>query len=162
MAIPLTIRGKTFNYPTQGEDPIWGEDGTDWAVEVTEVLGDLISDGDILQTTFSIVNNQTTPADVVGLLIDTGVVRSAIIDYSVYRVSDTNPSGNAENGTIFAVYDNSASSGNKWKISIEHNGNAGINLDITDLGQFTYTSTDIGAAGYVGIMKFRSRSITSV
>lgn len=162
MAIPLVIRNKTFNYPTQGEDPLWGEDSTDWAQEVTDVLNDLVSSGDILQTSFSVANNQSVSADVVGLLIDTGVVRSAIIDYSIYRISTANPSGNAENGTIFAMYDNSAAPGSKWIISIEKNGESGVDLDITDIGQFTYTSSDIGTLGYVGLMKFRSRSITSV
>jgi hypothetical protein len=162
LAKTLIVNGKTFNYPEQGEDPIWGEDATAWAEEVTNVLDDLVSAGDIFQTEFTIVNNQSTSADVNGLLLDTSVVRSAVIDYSIYRVSTSNPSGNVENGTIFAVYDNSASSGNKWIISQEKNGEAGVTLDIDDDGQFTYTSTDIGAAGYSGSMKFKSRSITSV
>lgn len=162
MAIPLTIRNKTFNYPEQGEDPVWGEESTGWAEEVTEVISDIISPGDILQTSFSIANNQSSPADITGFLMDTGIVRSAIIDYSIYRISSGITYGNAENGIIFAVYDNSAPSNQKWSISIETNGNSGVILSINDSGQFSYTSTDIGSLGYSGLMKFKSRSITSV
>lgn len=161
MSIPLTVRSKVYNYPEQGEDPIWGEEATGWAEAVTDVLADVVGPGDILQTAFSVANNQVAPAEVTGLLLDTGVVRSAVIDCSVYRVSTAQPYGHAENFTIYAIYDNSAPVNSKWSISIEANMNSGVTLDINDLGQFTYTSTDIGTLGYNGTMRFRSRSITS-
>lgn len=162
MAKTLVVNNKSFEYPEQGDDPQWGEPSTDWASEVTDVLNSLLAPGDILQTEFTVANNQSGSAEINGFLLNTGVVRSAVIDYSIYRISTSNPSGNAETGILLAVYDNSASSGNKWLISQETDGNAGVTLSISDTGQFSYTSTDIGTLGYSGTMKFKSRSITSI
>lgn len=38
MSIPLIINGATFNYPTDGDAPPWGNDATAWAVGVTNAL----------------------------------------------------------------------------------------------------------------------------
>ena len=40
------------------------------------------------------------------------------------------------------------------------NGDSGVILTISDLGQFSYTSSnlDLGAGGYSGIMKFSAKS----
>ena len=153
----LTLNGKTFNYPEQGEDPLWGEDSTAWAQEVTDTLNDLSSPGDILQTTFTVGNN--TSGDVIGLLLDTGTVRSAVVNYSVYRISDTNPSGKAEEGEMHLVYDSSAGAGQKWLLSIEKTGNSGVTFNIDDDGQVTYVSSDIGSLGYSGSMRFRAKAL---
>lgn len=161
MSKQLIVNNKTFNYPQQGEDPTWGNDAADWASEVTTVLNDLVTPGDILQTTFTIANNQSSTANIEGLLLDTGNVRSAVIEYSIYRVSTSQPSGNAESGTIHAIYDTSAATGYKWTITVETTGDAGVSINVTDTGQFTYTSTDIGTLGYSGIMKFRSKSTST-
>jgi len=156
---PLTIDNITYNYPGAGEDPGWGEDATGWAEGVTNVVNTLQGPGDILETTFNIANNQISPVNVNGLAFDTGVVRSAKITYSIYRISTANPSGNTESGTIDIVYDDSATSGNKWLIIQEAAGDSGVLFDITDSGQFTYTSTDINSTGYSGIMKFKASTL---
>lgn len=155
----LVVGNQSFNYPDQGEDPIWGENSTEWAVAITDAIADLQTTGDIAQTSASIANNQSSPATIAALLLDTSNVRSAEISYAIYRISTSNPSGNAESGVIYAIYDDSASSGNKWQISQEYTGNAGVVFSIADNGQFSYTSTDIGSLGYSGIIKFRSRSL---
>lgn len=157
---PLVINNTTYNYPGTGEDPGWGDDATGWAEAVTGVLNTLLSSGDLLETTFNIANNISASTNVVGLSFDTATVRAAVIDYSIYRISSTNASGQSETGQLFIVYDNSASSGNQWLLSRETNGDAGVNFDITDSGQFTYTSNDIGATGYSGVMKFKAKTLS--
>ena len=154
----LVINNVTYNYPGPGEDPGWGEDATGWAEEVTSVLSSLLGAGDILETTFNVANNVTSATNITGLSFDTATVRSAVIEYSIYRISDTTTSGKAETGVLDIVYDNSASSGNKWLLSQESNGDSGITFDITDAGQFTYTSTDIGSTNYSGVFKFKART----
>ena len=158
--IPLTVNNTTFNYPGAGEDPGWGEDATAWASAVTQVLNSLLGPGDLLETTFNAANNISSAEEVVGLLFDTGTVRAAIIEYSLYRVSDSTPSGAAESGTMIMVYDTSASAGNKWLLVQESTGDAGIALTVTDSGQFEYTTTDIGSVNYSGVLKFKARTLT--
>jgi hypothetical protein len=155
------VNGTTFNYPTPGDDAgTWGEPATDWAVEVTAVLATLLAPGDILQTSFTVQNNVTSPSNVNGLLFDPAQVRASNITYSVYRKTDSVTSGNVENGTLYINYDNNASSGNKWTLSQQKNGEAGITFSITDAGQFQYTTTNIAGANYIGQMKFSARSLS--
>lgn len=160
MSVPLTVNNKTFDYPADGEDSGWGGPATDWASEVTDVLNTILSPGDILETTFNINDNTSISAPIQGLAFDPSLNRSATIAYSIYRTSTDTPSGNAETGEISIIYDNNASIGNKWQISQTKNGEAGVVLTISDLGQFSYTSNQInlGAGGYVGIMKFSAKS----
>jgi hypothetical protein len=160
MPITLIINSIPYQYPIPGDSPGWGEGATDWAEAVTEVLNDLVSPTDILQTTFSVANNNTSSANVSGLSFNTGLVRAAFIKYSIYRVSTSNPSGQSEGGEMIAVYDNSAATGNKWSLTQGPvNGNSGITFTMTDNGQVQYTSTDIGTPGYSGIMKFSATTL---
>jgi len=156
MPIPLTINGVTYNYPVNGENPSWGNDATDWAQAVTEVINLFVGPGDILDTPGVIDNNITTPTNVNFLLFDTGTVRAANVDYSVFRTSDANPSGYAESGTIFIVFDDSL---NQWQLSQRTVGNSGVVFNITNAGQFQYTSTDIGSANYNGVIRFRAKAL---
>ncbi len=160
MPVTLIVNNTPFEYPVPGDSPGWGQAASDWATAVTSALTDLQSPNDIPQTTFAIQNNLTSFGDITGLSLNTGQVRAAIIDYSVYRVSTSNPSGHAEAGTMSAVYDNSAAAGSKWIISIgEIEGNSGLVFDITDTGQIQYKSSDIGSAGYSGVMHFRAKTL---
>ena len=107
MATKLTINGTTYQFPDNGEDPSWGTELTGWAQGVTEALNTLLGEGDILETAFTLSNNITTDTEVVGLFFNPSIVRAANIDYTVYRVSDTNPSGFAEVGKMFLLWKSS-------------------------------------------------------
>lgn len=153
----LIVNNVPYDYPTAGDEPGWGEEATGWAEEVTGVLNNLLGSDDILETSFSIANNQTSAADVTGLAFNAGSVRSAIVEYAIYRISDGAPSGNAETGEIHVVYDNSAG----WSIGVGSVvGNSGVIFSITSAGQVQYVSTDIGALGYTGIIKFKARVLS--
>jgi len=158
MSKVLIVNNNPYNYPTAGDEPGWGgSDGaTGWAEDVTQVLSDLLGPNDILETSFTIANNQLTATDVVGLNFNIASVRSAIIDYSIFRISTTNPSGSTETGTIKIVYDNNVgwSSGQGAVV-----GDSGVVLSITPTGQFEYTSSDIGSLNYTGTIKFRAKSL---
>ena len=159
MSVTLTVNNTPFAYPSSGDEPGWGGQATGWAEEVTLVLGNLLGPSDILETAFNIANNQTTVTDVTGLTFDSGSVRSSVVQYSVYRISDSNPSGNAETGEMHLIYDGSAAT--PWSIAIGGVvGNAGINFSITNTGQVQYTSTDIGSSNYQGLIKFNAKAIS--
>jgi hypothetical protein len=160
MSIPVIINNKTFNYPTDNTDPGWGQEASDAFVEVTDVLGTLLAPGDILSTTFDISDDVSVATQIQGLAFDSSLNRSAKIVYSVYRTSTDTPSGNAETGTIDIIYDNLAPVGQKWKMTQNKNGEAGVVFSISDLGQFSYISTqiDTGSGGYSGVLKFSAKS----
>ena len=159
MARSLTVDNTTYNFPEQGEDPTWGEVIVNWAEAVSDVLNNLQGPGDILETTFTIANNQSSSADVTGLSFSNSTVRAAFVEYSVYRESDTTTNGKAESGSLFLVYDDNASSGNKWIMSQDAAGNSGVTFTVADTGQISYTSDDIGSTGYSGTMKFKARTL---
>lgn len=160
MSRELIVNNQSFDYPTSGTDPGWGGPATDWATEVTNVLGTLLAPGDILSTTFDISDDVSVATQIQGLAFDSSLNRSAKIVYSVYRTSTDNPSGNAETGTIDIIYDNLAPVGEKWKMTQNKNGEAGVVFSISDLGQFSYISTqiDTGSGGYSGVLKFSAKS----
>ena len=160
MAVSLTINNKTFQIPSPGEDPGWGGDTTDWIKEANAVINSLFGPGDILQSSFNIANDVSSAQNILGLSFDPANVRAAEIQYSVYRRSDANTSGNTETGMIRLSYDNDAGAGFKWQMSQDYNGDAGITFDIDEsTGQLTYVSTDIDATGYSGVMKFRAKAL---
>lgn len=159
MPRPLVINGTTYLYPIAGEDPQWGPESTDWAEAVTNVLASLVAPGDILQTTFAINNDISVAANINGLIFDSATVRAANVNYSIYRISDTNPSGQAETGVIQLTYDDGAAPGQKWKLARVFSGDdAEVNITIDETsGQLMYTSSDIGNLGYLGQITFTAR-----
>ncbi len=163
MATTIIVNNVPIEYPEPGDQPGWGEGATTFAQEVATVLSDIVNPNDILETTFTIDNDNSSADNVTGLAFNTGQVRSAEVSYSIYRLSDANPSGNVEAGVMFAVYDNDAASGSKWLLAMGNitGPGAGVNFTITDTGQVQYTSTDIDDTGYSGEMRFRAKTILS-
>lgn len=156
MPIPLTVNGVTYNYPVNGEDPTYGADATDWAAAVTAVINQFVGPGDILDTPSNVANAISSPTNINFLLFDTSTVRAANVDYSIYRKTDSFPSGYAETGTIFIVFDDNL---NSWELSQRSTGNSGIAFSITSTGQFQYTSTDMTGTNYVGSLRFRAKAL---
>ena len=90
------------------------------------------------------------------MVFNAGSVRSAVIQYAIYRISNSNPSGNAETGEIHLVYDNN----DGWNLGIGGViGDSGVTFSITPAGQIQYQSTDIGSINYNGIMKFQAKAL---
>lgn len=157
MARTLIIAGIPYEIPDAGDEPGWGDQTSDWMEAVTATLNDLVGPDDIQETSFSVANNQTVFVDVTGLLFNGGSVRSSVVQYSVYRISDANPEGNAETGNMYIVYDNNSAT--PWSLSIGNVvGNANIYFQITNGGQIQYRTNDIGSLNYVGTMRFSAKS----
>ena len=152
----LIVNNTPFSYPTAGDEPGWGGAATGWAEEVTKVLNNVVGPDDILETSFNIANNQSTPANVTGLIFNAGSVRSVKVTYSIYRISDSNPSGNAETGEMHIIYDNN----DGWKLGVGGIvGNSNVIFSITPAGQVQYVSSDIGDLNYTGVMKFIAKAL---
>lgn len=163
LARALVVNNQTFNIPDAGEDPGWGEETSDFLEEVSRVLGTLLGAEDIIETTVSLANNQSSAANIAGLLFDNAIVQGAIIEYSVIRSTDDVTYGRAETGLITAVYDANHPT-NKWQLSQQRVGNAGVSLSINDTGsngQFQYTTTNLAGANYAGQIVFKARAVLS-
>jgi len=153
MSTSVIINGESFSIPTQGENPPWGEDLSALLLAMVNSLNSVQGISDILLTSFTIVNNQSSAANVFGCLFDTSTVRSAIIEYSVYRSSSV--SELSEVGHIYVTYKSTAAS---WEIVQNYAGSSEVNFTITSGGQLQYTSTNFAGTGYVGKMKFTARA----
>lgn len=155
MSIPLTIGNQTFDYPESGDAPNWGEEATAWAEAVSDLLATLQGPNDIALTTATIANNTSSPTNINGLAFNNAAVRSATIDYAIYRV--TNTTELAEAGTLHIVYKNGA---NAWNVVRSHNDEGGVDFTVLASGQVQYTSTNVSGTGYSGTIKFRARTIS--
>lgn len=152
----LVVNNNTFAYPVAGDEPGWGEAATGWAVEVTAVLDSLSGTNDIPQTSFNIANNTSSPAEVTGLLFNPASVRSAVVEYSVYRHTDSNEL--AEKGTLELIYKNGGTTNAKWTIGrVFFGDDGGMIFTMTDAGQVQYTSTNVTGTTYTGTMHFSAR-----
>jgi hypothetical protein len=115
-----------------------------------------VIDNDI---SFTIANNQAT-TNVTGLLFDGISTRSFILDYSIYRKTDTAASALAQVGQLRGVYNTQTST---WFMSDDYSGqNAGVTFSILTSGQIRYSSTNIAGANYSGTLKYNIRKTFGV
>ena len=155
ISTPLTVNNTQFNYPVAGEPKGWGEDATAWATEVTAVLNDLKGPNDILQSSFTITNNQVSFIDIVGLLFDPASVRRATINYNISRSTDS--STIVESGNLEITYNPDLG---QWYLSRDDDGNVpNVEFDVTNSGQVQYTSSNLSGLNYEGTITFRAKTL---
>jgi hypothetical protein len=110
------------------------------------------STGDINETSFSLANNQATPANVTGLAFAAGVVRSfeALVSVEIDATADL-----FEVFTLRGIQKNGS-----FDMSITANGDdSGVVFSITNAGQVQYLSSN--NAGFVsGLIKFRAQTLS--
>jgi hypothetical protein len=148
MATNLSINGINYTFPAEGENPPWGSDVADWAIAVTNVLGSLAGETDILNSSFSMSDAVSSPLPIIGFSFDLLKVKTAIIDYAIYREASTEK---VESGTLTLT-----NTGTSLNISRESTADVGIDLTIDVTGQFFYKS-DRGT----GPATFKYRAKTS-
>lgn len=154
MSISLTIGNETFEYPENGSNPQaqWGEEATGWAEAVTELLNNIQSPNDVSLTTFTLNDNVTTETNIVGLAFSTTAVSHVNVEYVIERTVAGNVT--AESGLILGNYD-----GVNFNISLETVGDSGVNISVTNTGQFQYTSSNLGHTACT--IKFKGTAISS-
>jgi hypothetical protein len=153
LSVTLIVNNIPFDYPEQGEPAPWGEAATGWATEVTRVLNSVNGPADILESSATILNNQTVFQNIPGLFFDTAIVRSFIVNGNIYRTFNTSQEV-SESFTIIGLNQGSAG----WNIQIEGLGDAGISFNIDNGGQIQYKSSNLPS--YIsGLIKFRGTGI---
>jgi hypothetical protein len=104
-----------------------------------------------VQANVSIANNQVSVANVSNLVFDGAVAKKFIVDYGLYRSTDT--TSLAQAGRLRGVYNEEDA---EWYLSDDYSGqNAGVTFSITNGGQIQYTSSNISGTGYVGTLEYR-------
>ncbi len=108
-----------------------------------------------LEQSFTLVNNQVSPANITGLFIDSTLYGGFSIDYRIYRnTTSTGATELSEQGWIIGTYKPVA---NTWEISDQSVAFAGITFSITAAGQVKYTSTNITGTPSHSYIKFKWR-----
>ena len=163
MSKELTVAGDVFNYPENRESPGWGEEASSWAEAVTDVLANVAGEGDILQTSASLSNNIAALTSINGFAFDPAVVRGAVAEFSIYRVTLETSLGAAdgqERVETGVLYIGSKSSAGSFEMSQAGSGGSGVTLSITSAGQIQYTSDSMTGINHSGVIKFRARALT--
>lgn len=89
--------------------------------------------------THTVVNNQSTPANITDAVVDKDVSKVFVVEYSVVRWHTSTKA--VEQGNFAGLYDPLLS---EWILSgATYKGNlSGVNFYITSAGQLQYTSTN--------------------
>lgn len=155
MSKTLQIGNSLFEYPENGEQAGWGEEASNWAEAVTDAISNIQGPNNISITTFSLTNNQSTAADIIGLNfnVSSGGILSVNIEYMVERIYDSGSSTIAEAGKISGLWD-----GSNFSITREAVGNADVEITVQNNGQFQYTTSDL-ANHTASTLKFKATTI---
>lgn len=164
MAIQLTIKGTVVEIPSSGASPNWAPGIIEALQALTDAVNSVTGTYDIAPQVQNIdANNNSTNVTIANLAFPPSEVRSATVFYSVYRMTEDSgpPDGQevAEGGSIVIVYNASNPANNKWEIAQYKAGEANITFDITDLGQFRFTTSPLSGINHVGSLSFRAISI---
>lgn len=152
----LTVGTEDFEIPNQGDNPDYGESISDWMEAVSDALSTVQQPNDVLVSSASILNNQTTFADISGFIFDSSEVISINAEAIVQR-STVSPANNLVESLVIQGNFN----GSSWVYSITSQGNAGIEFNITSAGQLQYKSSDITGTSYAGTITFRGKVFNS-
>ena len=136
MSQVVTIGSNSFIIPNAGENPGWGEDLTAYLLAIADALATVQGPNDKLLTSATLANNQTTPANIPGLLFNTGEVQAIDVSFLVIRVYDSGSTTITESGKMYGNYN-----GTNFVLSVDSVGSdTGVLFSITNGGQIQYTS----------------------
>lgn len=153
MSRTVQIGNGTYEIPDNLESPGWGEGLSDYLEAVADALGTVQNAEDILQTSATINNNQTSSANITLLAFSTSRILSFTIEYYIERVYDGGTIL-VEDGFITGNYD-----GTTFNFTRESSGTeAGVVITVTAGGQFQYTSSNL-TSQTSGIITFKAKTI---
>lgn len=160
----LTIKGSVITIPDSGSQANWSEGVIDALTALTDAVNSVTGTYDVAPQIQNIdANNSSTNVTITSLIFPPAEVRSTVIYYSVYRLTEDSGANDdqevAEGGTIVLVYNASNPVSNKWTIAQTRAENASITFSVTDLGQVQFTTTALTGINHVGTLSFRAISI---
>jgi len=109
------------------------------------------------ETSFKIVNNTSSAADITYLKLDKQFTSVAIIDYFIQRITSSVELN--QSGTLHAVYEHSSATWNLREYGTAGPDSAGITFSITSSGQIQYTSSNIAGTETISRLIYRKREL---
>ncbi len=109
------------------------------------------------EESFTLVNNQSSAADITQLSFDYRFTSQAAIEYLIQRTTTTTEAVRA--GRINVIYLPEANSWNIADVPEVTTGTPGTTFTITSSGQIQYTTTNQGGTGKLSRIVFRVREI---
>ena len=108
-----------------------------------------------LETSFTVADNNASPASVTGLVFDKTVYSAARVEFALRRRDDGQEFTCIGHLNLIHAVDADA-----WDIGVEYVGDAitglpcGVTFTITSAGQVQYISSNLAGANYAGYLRF--------
>lgn len=157
MSVPINIQGTIIQFPSSSASPNWAPEVIKFAQAVEGALAGVAGAFDVPPQTFDIsASNPGTNVVIGPLNFPTSSVRSAFITYAVYRTADTPTTVVSETGNIIVLYDTSAGT---WLLEQDFIGDGQITFIISNTGQMSYSTTQIGTINHTGTLTFSAKAV---
>lgn len=156
----LIINSQVIDFPDSAASPNWAEAVIQFALAVQGALNLVGGTYDVSPQSFNIdAFNSASNIDIPALSFPTSAVRAVFIRYSVFRQTDSNSAYEA--GDMIAVFNSNNASGFKWTLSLGNRTGSGaqITFNVTDTGQFQFSTTAISGTNHVGKIAFDARAL---
>lgn len=154
----IVIQNTPIEFPNSGSSPNWAPAVIEFAQAVEEALSAAVGDYDVSPQVYTLINNANTDLEVPNLTFSITEVRSATIEFSVYRETNTNKS--FAKGRLNLFYDDDAAS---WAVQREDDiGNVTdeVTFDITPSGQVRISTETLAGSGYSGTISYSAKALT--
>ena len=156
----LTINGTVIDFPDSSSSPNWANAIIQFARAVEGGLAIAIGTYDVAPQAFTIdAFNSATNVDITNLSFPTASVRAVFIRYSIYRTTDSETAYEA--GDMIAMYNPGNPVTQKWALSLGNKtgGDGKITFNVTDNGQFRFSSDPLAGSNHAGKIIFEARSL---
>ncbi len=154
----ITIQGTVIQFPNTSASPNWAPAIIQFAQAVEGALSGIVGSFDVAPQAMNIdAYNPGTDIQINSLNFPTSDVRAAFIRYSVFRTTDTNTAYEA--GELLICYSPSNPVNNKWDVAQRRLGDGLITFNVSDTGQFSFTTTTLAGSSHTGLITFSANSI---
>lgn len=161
MSFTITIQGTPIEFPSSAASPNWAPGIIEFAQAVETTLSGVVGQFDVAPQVYTgDASNPGTNVDLPNLTFANSSVRSATIQYSVYRTTTTED--RAEAGTLQAVYNPNNGVGLKWEMTRDYVGDGAITFNITDTGQVQFTTSTLGGTTHFMRISYSAKALEQV
>lgn len=161
MSFTITIAGTPIELPSSSESPDWSPGIIEAFQAIEQALNGAVGTYDITPQVFTgDAYNPGSNIDITNLAFPNSNVRSAVINYAVYRTTSTDDA--AESGIMNVVYNPNNSVGYKWELSQQSTGDGQIAFNITDTGQVQFTTTTLSGINHYMRISFSAKALSQV
>lgn len=156
----ITIQGTPIEFPNSSASPNWAEGVIAFAEAVESALTSAVGPYDVPPQVVTIdAYNPGTNVDIAALTFPTANVRAAFIRYSVFRTASSPTTTAYEAGTLTLVYNPNGSTNSKWEVIRSYVGDGSITFSVSDTGQVSFSTTQIGTTSHTGKLSFVAQAL---